>query len=39
MDGEEVRVRDEIPDHIGVKVCPLVTGFSTTGIIEHVKKG
>jgi len=37
--AEEVRVRDEIPDHIGVKVCTLVTGFSTTGIIEHVKKG
>jgi rfaE bifunctional protein nucleotidyltransferase chain/domain len=37
--AEEVRVRDEIPAHVGVKVCPLAAGFSTTGIIEHVRKG
>lgn len=36
--AEEVRRRDNIPEHIAVKVCPMLTGYSTTGIIQHLKE-
>lgn len=36
--AEDVRRRDGIPEHIGVKVCPLLTGYSTTSLIEHLKE-
>jgi ribose 5-phosphate isomerase B len=36
--AEDVRQRDDIPEHIGVKVCPLLPGYSSTNIIEHLKE-
>jgi rfaE bifunctional protein nucleotidyltransferase chain/domain len=36
--AEDVRERDNIPAHIGIKVCPILTGYSSTNIIEHLKE-
>lgn len=36
--AEDVRRRDEIPPHIEVKVCPIVLGYSSTRIIDHLKE-
>jgi rfaE bifunctional protein nucleotidyltransferase chain/domain len=36
--AEDVRRRDNVPEHIGVKVCPILTGYSSTNIIEHLKE-
>jgi D-beta-D-heptose 7-phosphate kinase/D-beta-D-heptose 1-phosphate adenosyltransferase len=36
--AEDVRQRDDIPEHIGVKVCPILSGYSSTNIIEHLKE-
>jgi D-beta-D-heptose 7-phosphate kinase/D-beta-D-heptose 1-phosphate adenosyltransferase len=36
--AEDVRRRDNIPEHIGVKVCPILHGYSSTNIIEHLKE-
>jgi len=33
----EVRARDEIPNDVEVKVCPLVQGYSSTKIITNIK--
>lgn len=35
--ADEVRKRDAIPDHIVVKIFPLVRGYSSTGIINHIR--
>ncbi len=37
--SEEVRRRDQIPDHIIVKVCPLVQGYSSSTTIDHIRSG
>ena len=35
--AKEVRVRDSIPDHVDVKIFPLVKDYSTTNILEKIK--
>ncbi len=35
--ADEVRRRDNIPDHIDVKVCPFVEGYSSTRIINIIR--
>lgn len=35
--AEEVRWRDKIPDEIEVRVCPLVSGYSTTKTLERAQ--
>jgi len=37
--SDEVRKRDHIPDGVQVKIFPLVTGYSSSNIISHIKKG
>lgn len=37
--AEEVRRRDNIPEHIGVVVCPLKSGYSSTAVIKSIKEG
>jgi rfaE bifunctional protein nucleotidyltransferase chain/domain len=36
--ADEVRERDCIPENIVVKVFPLVSGYSSTNIINHIRK-
>lgn len=36
--ANDVRERDHIPENIAVKVFPLVTGYSSTSIINHIRK-
>jgi rfaE bifunctional protein nucleotidyltransferase chain/domain len=35
--SDEVRIRDEIPDGIDVKIFPLASGYSTTDVIKKIK--
>ena len=35
--AKEVRARDCIPDHVGIKIFPLVKDYSTTNILEKIK--
>ena len=37
--ADQVRERDRIPEHIVVKVFPLVLGYSSTNVIEHIRSG
>ena len=38
MDGKELRERDEIPEEIKITIYPLYKNFSTTNIVEKIKK-
>tara|TARA_Y100000593_G_scaffold94818_1_gene196385 strand:+ start:4876 stop:5748 length:873 start_codon:yes stop_codon:yes gene_type:complete len=35
--AEEVRERDGVPDQIGIKIYPLVQGYSTTEVLKKIK--
>jgi rfaE bifunctional protein nucleotidyltransferase chain/domain len=37
--AEEVRVQDEIPEDIEIKIFPLVRGYSSTNVIQRIKGG
>jgi len=37
--AEQVRVQDEIPDDVEVKIFPIVKGYSSTNIINQIKSG
>ena len=34
--ADEVRLRDEIPDHIGIKIYPFLQDYSTTSVIKRI---
>tara|TARA_B100001750_G_C15475718_1_gene582341 strand:+ start:800 stop:1657 length:858 start_codon:yes stop_codon:yes gene_type:complete len=36
--ASEVRVRDNVPDDIEIKIFPFMKGFSSTNIIENIKE-
>ena len=35
--ADQVRARDEIPDHIDIKIYPLVSDYSTTNVLKKIK--
>ncbi|MGB7355892.1 MAG: RpiB/LacA/LacB family sugar-phosphate isomerase, partial [Acidobacteriaceae bacterium] len=37
--AEEVRAQDEVPEDIEVKIFPLVRGYSSTNVIQRIKRG
>ena len=36
--AEEVRFRDEIPEHIDVKIYPLIKDYSTTNLLKKIRE-
>jgi ribose 5-phosphate isomerase B len=36
--ADEIRRRDQVPEHITIKVFPLVSGYSSTHTIKHIRK-
>jgi len=37
--ADEVRARDKVPQHIGVKVFPIVAGYSSSNTVHHIREG
>jgi len=37
--AEQVRVMDEIPNDVEIKIFPIVEGYSSTKIISQIKSG
>ena len=37
--ADEVRARDKVPQHIGVKVFPIVAGYSSSNTVRHIREG
>ena len=37
--ADEVRVRDQVPETIEVKVFPLVPGYSSSNTVRHIREG
>jgi len=37
--AEQVRVQDEIPEDVEIKIFPIVKGYSSTNIINQIKSG
>ena len=35
--ADEVRERDNVPDEIGIKIYPLVQGYSTTEVLKKIR--
>ena len=36
--ADEIRVRDNVPAHIAVKVFPIVSGYSSMKTIQHIRR-